>query len=281
MKKNVFVIIFISILLLFTFIETTKAQVTIPPIGCSCSTSCVGGPSYWVSPTQYQGYYACYPPLGFACPSAPAGWREISSTTEDNDSHGCDFCGGLGGCAVTGILWEKIPAPTCTILASPDSFLEGESPDITITWTTTSAASATLNGTLVPAASLAAGNKIFTAVFSAASYIMSVTGLDGSTISCAANVSVIAPVNVILNIESAIVETDIAAILTNILKWLLKVSGSIALLMLIFAGTMYITSSGDSEKTEKAKKFISTIIIGLILILLSYAILIVINNIFT
>jgi hypothetical protein len=109
------------------------------------------------------------------------------------------------------------PPSTCSIAVNPDSFLQGESPNITIKWTTTFAASATLNGTPVPVASLATGSQIFTAVSSATSYTMNITGLDGGAISCVTNVSVIAPVNVVLDFAPATIETDIAAIITNVI----------------------------------------------------------------
>jgi crotonobetainyl-CoA:carnitine CoA-transferase CaiB-like acyl-CoA transferase len=70
-------------------------------------------------------------------------------------------------------------------------------------------------------------------------------------------------------------------ILTDTLKWILGVAGSIALLSLIISGIMYITSTGDQQKATKAKIAIKWTLAGLILILLSYSILVVIDSIFT
>ncbi len=140
MKKYFFAIIIVLTLSLFVFIKTTKAAD--PPLGCSCpgpGGTCVGGPSYWVSPTQYQGYYYCSMSGGFfPCPGPIRGWKQILQTGELlEDSHGCDSPGCIShNCAVGGILWEKIPAPTCTLTANPPS-LGGGVTTSTLSWTTT------------------------------------------------------------------------------------------------------------------------------------------------
>jgi len=83
------------------------------------------------------------------------------------------------------------------------------------------------------------------------------------------------------NFNSPIIKTDEKAILSDFLEWILGLAGSIALLALIIAGIMYMTSTGNPNKAKKAKGFVLVIIGGLILILLSYSILILIKTIFT
>jgi len=77
-----------------------------------------------------------------------------------------------------------------------------------------------------------------------------------------------------------VAETDVGNIFTNLLKWILTVAGSIALVALIVTGISYMTSMGSVEKAKKAKKAVLWIISGLILILISYAILVIIDNVF-
>lgn len=48
--------------------------------------------------------------------------------------------------------------------------------------------------------------------------------------------------------------------------------GVIAVFVLIYAGIQYVTAGGESEKAEKAKKTIMGAVIGIIIIVASYAI---------
>ncbi len=60
----------------------------------------------------------------------------------------------------------------------------------------------------------------------------------------------------------------------------LGVVGLIAVVFLIYGGFRYITSAGNEESAEAAKKIISNSIIGLIVIIMSYIIVTVIINAF-
>lgn len=61
-------------------------------------------------------------------------------------------------------------------------------------------------------------------------------------------------------------------LLIKVITLLLTVAGIIAVLMLIVGGFWYITSAGNEEQSEKGKKAITNAIIGVIVVLLSYAI---------
>ena len=84
-----------------------------------------------------------------------------------------------------------------------------------------------------------------------------------------------------VTVANPIKTSDFAKIIENVLLWVLGVSGSIALFTFILAGVMYITSAGDEQKITTAKKLFNFTIIGLILILLSYSIIKVLNDILT
>ncbi|MDR3642333.1 MAG: hypothetical protein P4L74_01740 [Candidatus Doudnabacteria bacterium] len=70
-------------------------------------------------------------------------------------------------------------------------------------------------------------------------------------------------------------------LLTKIITLLLALAGVIAVLMLIVGGFWYITSAGNEEQSEKGKKAIVNSIIGVIVVLLSYAIITVISSVIT
>ena len=82
-----------------------------------------------------------------------------------------------------------------------------------------------------------------------------------------------------VKIPNTIKEPDIAKIIEASLLWLLGIAGSIALLMLVIAGIMYITSSGDEQKVVTAKKIFNFTVMGLILVLLSYSIIVVLRDV--
>ena len=59
---------------------------------------------------------------------------------------------------------------------------------------------------------------------------------------------------------------DLITVARNILNILLLLFGSVATLMIIWGGVVYIISSGNPEKTEQAKKIITYAIIGIIIV---------------
>lgn len=73
--------------------------------------------------------------------------------------------------------------------------------------------------------------------------------------------------------------TDLGTLIVNIVTILLVVAGSIAVIFLIIGGFRYVTASGNEEQTEAAKKTMTGAIIGLAVILLSFAIIRIISTI--
>jgi len=75
--------------------------------------------------------------------------------------------------------------------------------------------------------------------------------------------------------------SSVSELVGKVLEWVLGIAGSIALFMLIIGGTMYITSTGDEQKIATAKKIINWTLIGLVIILTSYSIIAILDNILT
>ncbi len=65
----------------------------------------------------------------------------------------------------------------------------------------------------------------------------------------------------------------IATSLTNILDFLLSITGVVAIIGLVIAGGMYIFAAGDMRQISLAKKTLAASIIGLLLALGSYVII--------
>lgn len=62
----------------------------------------------------------------------------------------------------------------------------------------------------------------------------------------------------------------IPIIIKNVVNAALVFAGIVALFLIIYAGIMYITSRGDQQKIDGAKKTVTYAIIGLIIIFLSF-----------
>ncbi len=58
-------------------------------------------------------------------------------------------------------------------------------------------------------------------------------------------------------------------IMQSIVKWLLSLIGTIAVISLLYGGFLYITSQGEEKQAEKAKNIILYSVIGIIIIGLS------------
>ena len=66
---------------------------------------------------------------------------------------------------------------------------------------------------------------------------------------------------------------DFVRVGINVTQWILGIVGSLALLMFIYGGLMFIISSGNSEKVTKAKEIIIGAVIGLVIVFTSYMII--------
>lgn len=59
--------------------------------------------------------------------------------------------------------------------------------------------------------------------------------------------------------------TPISQVGTNILNFLLQVTGIVAIISLLIAGGMYLVFSGDSKKMKMAKNAMQASIVGIVL----------------
>lgn len=73
--------------------------------------------------------------------------------------------------------------------------------------------------------------------------------------------------------------SDLGGIFQKIIGYALGLAGIVLFILLIVGGFSYITSGGDPKAAEGAKKTITSAIMGLVVILVSYLILVIIKNI--
>ena len=72
--------------------------------------------------------------------------------------------------------------------------------------------------------------------------------------------------------------TSLTDLISRVIQILLLFAGAIAVVFVIIGGYWYITSAGNEETAEKGQKTLTNAIIGVIIIVLSYAIITVIAN---
>jgi hypothetical protein len=63
-----------------------------------------------------------------------------------------------------------------------------------------------------------------------------------------------------------------------VIKILLGFSGTVAVVFLVFGGYLYLTSGGNEEQVEQGKKVLINSIIGLVVIILSTAIVTIVSS---
>lgn len=73
-------------------------------------------------------------------------------------------------------------------------------------------------------------------------------------------------------------EPKFGGLVTNVLNVALAVVGSIAVIFLVYGGFRYVTAHGNEEQAEAAKKIIQQSILGLIIVVLAFAIITIITN---
>ncbi len=74
--------------------------------------------------------------------------------------------------------------------------------------------------------------------------------------------------------------TNLGQLLTTAIQISLVFAGIIVLLMVIFGGIQYMTSGGDKEEAEAAQKRITAALVGLVIVVSTYAIALIIEQVF-
>ncbi|MBQ3464622.1 hypothetical protein IJH15_00130 [Candidatus Saccharibacteria bacterium] len=72
--------------------------------------------------------------------------------------------------------------------------------------------------------------------------------------------------------------TDPDAVITGAINWFIAIAGLASVIFLVYGGVQYMTSSGDTGKTQKAKQMILYALIGLGIVALSFSITAFVSN---
>ncbi|MBU2229434.1 hypothetical protein KJ810_03450 [Patescibacteria group bacterium] len=66
---------------------------------------------------------------------------------------------------------------------------------------------------------------------------------------------------------------DLQETVIAIIQWILGLLGIVGVIMILYGGFTWLTSGGNEEKIEKAKKIISAAIIGISIVILAWAVI--------
>lgn len=69
-------------------------------------------------------------------------------------------------------------------------------------------------------------------------------------------------------------DTDLKRTVINIIQWVLGILAILAVALVIYGGFLWMTSAGNEERVDKGKKVISAALIGLVVVILAWAIVI-------
>lgn len=65
---------------------------------------------------------------------------------------------------------------------------------------------------------------------------------------------------------------DLQSTVVKIIQWVLGFLGLIAVIMILYGGFIWMTAGGNEDKVATAKKIISAAVVGLIVVLVAWAI---------
>ena len=63
--------------------------------------------------------------------------------------------------------------------------------------------------------------------------------------------------------------TDVGAFVNDFYDWALKICIGLAVVMLMYAGYLYVTSAGNTDQNNRAKEFIISSLTGLVFLILA------------
>ncbi len=72
--------------------------------------------------------------------------------------------------------------------------------------------------------------------------------------------------------ELGLPNTYLPTTVVNFVAWVLGFLGLVSVIMMIYGGYRYLTAGGNEESVDKAKTVIKNALVGLIIVVLSYAI---------
>ena len=83
-----------------------------------------------------------------------------------------------------------------------------------------------------------------------------------------------------VGIENPLKAKDLTELLNNIINFLLTLAAPIAVIMMIYAGYLFITASDNEEKVKTARKTMLYVVIGIAILILSKGVVTLVSSFF-
>ena len=81
-----------------------------------------------------------------------------------------------------------------------------------------------------------------------------------------------------IEIPNPLGESTITGLIDRIATWLLGIGSTIAVIMVLWSGLLYMTSGGNKTRVEQAKKTLTYAVVGLTVLLLAKGVTLIIQN---
>ena len=81
-------------------------------------------------------------------------------------------------------------------------------------------------------------------------------------------------------IQNPLKSNDLSQLLDNIINFLLTLAAPIAVIMMIYAGYLFITASDNEEKVKTARKTMLYVVIGIAILILSKGVVTLVSSFF-
>lgn len=84
-----------------------------------------------------------------------------------------------------------------------------------------------------------------------------------------------------ISLESPINATSFTTLADNIIDFLIKIGAPIAVIVVIYAGFLFMTSGGNEEKVTKAKSALTWAVVGLAVLIVAKSVTTILNELLT
>ncbi len=72
--------------------------------------------------------------------------------------------------------------------------------------------------------------------------------------------------------------TDVPTIINEVISWVLLLVGGVTVLFIVLGGFQYVTSAGNKERAESAKRTLTYAVVGLVIVILAKIIVSLVTN---
>jgi len=80
------------------------------------------------------------------------------------------------------------------------------------------------------------------------------------------------------SIDNPLAASDFTTLVNSIIDWLIIIGSSVAVIMIIYAGFLWMTSGGNEEKVTKARQTLTWALVGLGILMIGKGFVLILKN---